>query len=124
VPANGAVKISCTVTNTGNFEGDEVVQLYVSDRYASMVRPNKELAGFKRLTLKPGESCKVTFTLHASQLAFLDKKMQWIVEAGEVDVFIGASANDMAVKGSFEISDTVILPNSEREYFAQAAITM
>jgi beta-glucosidase len=124
VPADGVVEISCTVTNTGSRAGDEVVQLYVSDRYASMVRPNKELAGFKRLTLLPGEHCKVTFSLHANQMAFLNKKMQWVVEAGDVDVFIGASSNDMAVKGSFKISDTMILSNSRREYFAEVTIAM
>jgi beta-glucosidase len=123
VQADGAVKISCIVTNTGKREGDEVVQLYVSDRYASMVRPNKELAGFQRLTLMPGEHRKVTFTLYANQMAFLNKKMQWVVEAGDVDVFIGASSSDMAVKGSFKISDTMILQNSSREYYADSIIS-
>jgi beta-glucosidase len=120
VPASGAVEISCQVANIGDREGDEVVQLYVSDRYASMTRPNKELAGFKRVTLKPGEKCKVTFTLYSNQLAFLNTKMQWVVEEGDVDLFIGASSCDEAVKGSFRISDTVTLPDSSREYFAQA----
>jgi beta-glucosidase len=123
IPPDGAIKIACTVTNTGNREGDQVVQLYVSDRCASMVRPNKELGGFKRLTLKPGESRKVIFTIHPSQLAFLNKQMQWVVEAGEVDFFIGASSADPVLKGSFKITDSVILPGSSREYFAEATLS-
>jgi beta-glucosidase len=123
VPADGVINISCIVTNTGDREGDEVVQLYVSDRYASMVRPNKELAGFKRITLKPDKHCKVTFTLHANQLAFLNRKMQWMVEAGDVDIFIGTSSNDKAVQGSFTVSNSKVLQNSSREYFSEAVIS-
>ena len=57
--------------------GDEVVQLYLVDRYASMTRPVKELAGFKRITLQPGEAKKVIFEVEASQMAFLDLEMKW-----------------------------------------------
>lgn len=124
VPADGVIEISCKVTNTGDREGDQVVQLYVTDRCASLVRPNKELAGFKRVRLQPGKRCKVTFRLHANQLAFLNNKMQWIVEAGEVDVFIGAASNDKAVEGSFTISDSRILQNSSREYYSEAVVSM
>jgi beta-glucosidase len=123
IPADGVIDISCIVTNRGHREGDEVVQLYITDRFASMVRPSKELAGFKRVTLQPGKSCKVTFTLHASQLAFLNSRMQWMVEAGDVDIFIGTSSDDRAVEGSFAISDTRVLQNSSREYCAQAMIS-
>jgi beta-glucosidase len=122
VPADGVVDISCVVTNTGDREGDEVVQLYITDRYASMVRPTKELAGFKRVTLKPGKSCKITFTLHPNQLSFLNKDMQWMVEAGDVDIFIGSSSTDKAVQGSFTISDSKVMMDSNREFFSEAVI--
>ena len=66
----------------GSRAGDEVVQLYLRDLYASMARPVKELAGFKRITLEPGEKQTVIFEVKASQMAFLDMNMQWKVEKG------------------------------------------
>ena len=77
IGAQGSVQIETTVCNTGECEGDEVVQLYLIDRYASMTRPVKELAGFKRISLKAGEKKTVIFEVSASQMAFLDKDMRW-----------------------------------------------
>ncbi len=69
IDAQGSVRIAATVSNVGECEGDEVVQLYLIDRYASMTRPVKELAGFKRISLKPGEKKRVVFEVFASQTA-------------------------------------------------------
>src|SRR5690606_30056653 len=69
IPADGEVGIAVTVRNTGRIAGDEVVQLYVRDPVASVARPVKELRGFKRITLAPGEASRVEFTLSARQLA-------------------------------------------------------
>src|SRR5699024_6138811 len=77
IPAGGRLEISLEVRNTGDRKGDEVVQLYIRDRYASMTRPNMELAGFLRVTLLPGEKKRLRFTLPMSQLAFLDGEMRW-----------------------------------------------
>lgn len=103
VPADGCVEISFDLTNKGARAGDEVAQLYLRDRYASMTRPQRQLGGFTRITLQPGETRRIVFTVHAEQLAFLDAEMQLIVEPGAVDLFIGPSSAEEALEGMFEI---------------------
>ncbi|WP_333819021.1 glycoside hydrolase family 3 N-terminal domain-containing protein [Ohtaekwangia sp.] len=83
------ITVSVTVKNTGSREGKEVVQLFVSDLYASVTPDVKRLRGFEKITLKPGESQKVTFTLGARDIAFVGKDLHWIVEKGEYEVNIG-----------------------------------
>lgn len=122
VPSDGFVRISCTITNIGDRPGDEVVQLYFSDRYASMVRPVKELAGFKRITLRPGEMKTISFKLYANQTAFINKDMKWMIEAGDIDVMLGVSSENFQLRSSFKIVDTVVLDNSTREYYAEVEI--
>jgi beta-glucosidase len=97
------VEISCRVTNTGKVAGDEVVQLYVNDEFASSPRPVKELKGYIRLTLKPGESQQVTFELPVDLLAFYDRNLDLIIEAGTIKIMIGSSSVDIRLEGSFEI---------------------
>jgi beta-glucosidase len=97
------VKISFKVKNTGSRVGDEVVQLYIHDRVASVERPVKELKGFKRLTLQPGEEKEVIFTLFPEQLAFYDEFMRLIVEPGVFEVMIGSSSEDIRLSGEFEV---------------------
>jgi len=118
VPADGMIKVSCDVTNTGDRAGEEVVQVYVSDELASMIRPNKELAGFARIPLKAGETKRVQFSMKASQFAFLDKKMKWVLEAGKMTVRIGASSEDIRLTGSFEIEDTAYIEGKSRGFYA------
>lgn len=100
--------ISLSVTNTGKIAADEVVQLYMRDPVASVARPVKELRGFVRLTLKPGETRKVTFHLHATQTALWKTADQWRVEAGRIDVMVGASSEDIRLKGSFTITGSAV----------------
>jgi beta-glucosidase len=88
------LSMSVKVTNTGARESDEVVQLYVSDRVASMTRPVKELKGFARVCLAPGEAKIVRFDLDLKQLAFYDEDMAYIVEPGQLAVMVGASSED------------------------------
>lgn len=119
----GTVAISVTVKNVGDREGDEVVQLYVRDVVASVVRPVKELKGFKRITLKPGEAKRVTFYLSADQLAFYDRSMRFVVEPGTIEVMVGSSSEDIRLKGSFEIAgDTREVPG-ERIMFTKVEVT-
>lgn len=80
VNPNEQISIEMTLKNTGSRAGDEIVQLYFRDCYASTTRPVKELAGFKRVTLEPGEEKRVRFLMKASQTAFLDRNMKWKVE--------------------------------------------
>ncbi len=97
------VEISCRVTNKGAVAGDEVVQLYTRDVYASLPRPVKELRGYERIHLKPGESKKITFQLGVEQLAFYDFDLKLAVEPGKILVMIGSSSEDIRLTGEFEI---------------------
>lgn len=121
VPAGEGVEVSFTVENTGPVPGDEVAQLYVSDVYASMTRPVKELAGFARVHLEPGEKKRLTFSLHTSQLAFLDQDMKWKIEHGEIRVEAAASSDDVRLSGSFRIDGDLWIEGKEREFWAEAA---
>jgi len=82
------------VTNTGNRDGQEVVQLYVRDRVSSVTRPVKELKGFAKVALKPGETTTVTFDVGPDALAFHDVAMRWVVEPGEFTIMVGTSSRD------------------------------
>lgn len=111
--------ISCTVENTGNCEGDEVVQLYLRDRFSSMTRPVKELAGFKRIHLKPEEKMQIIFTVKADQMAFLERQMRWKVEKGDIDVEIGSSSEDIRLTGEYRITEDQWINGPERSFYAE-----
>ncbi|MDQ0379830.1 beta-xylosidase/alpha-l-arabinosidase [Amycolatopsis thermophila] len=107
VPTDGAVEISAVVRNSGARTGDEVVQLYVSDVQAQVTRPVRQLAGFARVTLDPGEKTTVTFRLHADRLAFTGLDLRRIVEPGTIEVFVGRSVDDLPCRGAFELTGPV-----------------
>jgi len=98
----GAVAVSVEVVNTGDRSGDEVVQLYIRDLVASMTRPVRELKGFRRISLKPGESQRVTFTLGPEHLGFHDPRMEYVVEPGTFHVWVGPSSVG-GLEGAFEV---------------------
>jgi beta-glucosidase len=98
------VRISAWIKNSGAVAGDEVVQLYIRDTYASLPRPVKELKGYARLTLKPGEARRVTFILPANMLAFYDTSLNLVLEPGEIQVMLGSSSEDIRLSGRFEIA--------------------
>jgi len=105
IPPDGEATISVTVTNTGQRAGDEVVQLYLRDCLSSVTRPVRELKGFQRLTLQPGESRRVAFTLTPANLALLDEAMHLVVEPGEFAVMVGGSSvGDGVVNGRFTVT--------------------
>jgi len=89
---DGALKVSFTLTNTGKYEGKEVVQMYIRDEVASVTRPVKELKGFEMVALKPGESKEVSFTIDAKTVAFYSANNTWEAETGDFKVFIGGSS--------------------------------
>lgn len=91
--ANSPLKISVTVSNTGNRDGEEVVQLYVRDLVGSVTRPLKELKGFQKIMLKKGESRTVTFTLSADDLRFYDRNMAFRAEPGAFDIWVGGHSD-------------------------------
>ena len=88
-------EVSCTVTNTGSRTGDEVVQLYLRDCVSSVVSYDSMLRGFERITLEPGQSRTVRFTLGPEQMVMLDKDMNWTVEPGDFEVRVGSSSEDI-----------------------------
>jgi len=95
MPMDGQVTASVTVTNTGTRTGTEVVQLYIGDRVAKGVRPYKELRGFERVTLAPGESREVRFVLDADRMGYFEPyALQWTLEPGEVEIMTGPNARD------------------------------
>jgi beta-glucosidase len=100
------IEISIDVANTGGVASDEVVQLYVRDPVASVARPLLELRGFKRIELGPGARKRVSFTLTPEQFAFWSARGEWLIEAGRIDFWIGASSADLRASGSFEITKT------------------
>jgi beta-glucosidase len=104
------------VTNTGSVAGDEVVQLYVRDEFASAPRPVKELKGYARVPLQPGESKMVTFHLPVDQLAYYDDKLNLVLEPGRILVMLGSSSDDIRLEGEFEITGAATMPAKERVF--------
>lgn len=94
IPADGTVKVSVEIRNTGNIAGDEIVQMYIRDRFSSVTRPVKELKDFARIHLEPGETRTVEFTVTPDKLMFLNKDLRPVVEPGEFIVMVGPSSDD------------------------------
>ncbi len=90
---NGKVSVSVDIKNTGQRKGAETVQMYIRDNYSSVTRPVKELKGFKKIWLEPGQSQTVNFTIDPESLSFYDKDMKWIVEPGEFTIMIGGASD-------------------------------
>jgi len=102
IDANAKLMVSVEVENVGRRAGDEVVQLYIRDPVASMTRPVKELKGFQRVTLQPGEKRRVEFTLDREQLGFWNREMRYVVEPGEFRIMVGSSSEDV-IEAKFEV---------------------
>ena len=90
--ADGSINASVLLTNTGKLEGKEVVQFYLQDPYASAVRPVRELKGFELVSLKPGESKRINFTIDEKMLEFYNANNTWVSEAGDFNVYIGTDS--------------------------------
>lgn len=106
----GCVQVSCKITNTGRYEGDEVVQLYVNDVISSTTTYEKSLRGFERIHLKPGESRTVHFSLVPDDLILINANHERVVEPGEFKVMIGSSYEDIRLTGSFYYRSTQTNP--------------
>ena len=101
------MSVSVKVKNIGEISGDEVIQLYISDKYSSITRPVKELKAFQRVSLKPGESKEILFELNKSAFAYYDSEMNYIVEAGDFDILVGNSSRDEDLKNTnFNVEKT------------------
>ena len=104
----GNITVSCEVENVGKRKGDEVVQLYINDIVSSVTTHVKDLRGFERITLEPGEKKVVTFTLTPDDLALLNRSMEWEVEPGVFHVMVGSSSEDIRLNGSFQIINELV----------------
>ncbi|MFA6456395.1 MAG: glycoside hydrolase family 3 N-terminal domain-containing protein [Bacteroidota bacterium] len=100
--AGEQIEVSVTITNTGKYNGEEIVQLYLRDNVGSIVRPVKELKDFKKIQLRAGESKTVQFIIDKEKLSFYNQQLQWGAEPGEFDVMVGASSEDIRLRETFE----------------------
>jgi beta-glucosidase len=126
IQAGGQVRISAEITNSGDCAGDEVVQLYArrtgADQFGAAPRPIKELKGFKRISLQPGERRTVTFTLFANQLSTYDEELISAVQPGKVEVMIGSSSANLPLKGTFEITGVKTCVHDTKVFFSQTQV--
>ncbi|HSH19367.1 MAG TPA: glycoside hydrolase family 3 N-terminal domain-containing protein, partial [Draconibacterium sp.] len=98
IKTDGTSVVSVDIKNTGKYAGDEVVQMYVRDDFASVGRYNKMLKGFKRITLKPGETRTVSFELNSDNLSLLNQEMEMVVEPGDFTIYLGSSSREKDLK--------------------------
>ncbi|HEY1648011.1 MAG TPA: glycoside hydrolase family 3 C-terminal domain-containing protein [Terracidiphilus sp.] len=102
---NGTVQVKVDVKNTGQRTGDEVVQMYVHDPDTAQVQPKEQLQGFERISLTPGETKTVTFSLPVEQLAYWSiSKHEYVIHPGTFDVMIGSASDDLRQKGTFDVT--------------------
>ena len=105
ITPNQKVQVRCKVTNTGKRAGDEVVQLYVRDLLSSVTTYEKNLEGFERIHLQPGETKEVSFTLDRKALELLNAKNDWVVEPGDFSIMLGASSEDIRLTGTLTVKE-------------------
>ncbi|WP_197092692.1 glycoside hydrolase family 3 N-terminal domain-containing protein [Labilibaculum euxinus] len=105
--AQGNIEVSLDIKNVGDCKGDEVVQLYIKDKVSSVISYVMQLRGFDRISLEPGETKTVHFSITPDDLQILDKNMNWTVEPGEFEVLLGSSSKDIRLKEQFVIKEIV-----------------
>src|SRR5262249_34374513 len=94
IKRNASTQVLVDMTNTGQFQGTEVVQMYIRDRISSVTRPIKELKRFKKVSLEPGQTQTVALDITPDSLAFYDVNMKYVVEPGDFDILVGNSSRD------------------------------
>jgi Fibronectin type III-like domain len=114
VPTDGEVEVSVRVRNTGTRAGHEVVQLYLHDVVAQVTRPVRQLTGFAKVRLEPGESARVRFQVHADRTAFTGRDLRRVVEPGEVEVLVGTSSTDLPCRAVLRLSGPTRLVGHDR----------
>jgi beta-glucosidase len=102
------IELSIDVTNAGSRAGDEVVQLYARDEVASVARPDQQLIGFTRLSIEPGRTRSVRFSVHPSRLAFYDPRMRFVVEPGSFRFMVGASSADLRAEATVDLAGDLV----------------
>jgi beta-glucosidase len=127
VDVDGSVTATVDVTNTGGLDGDEVVQLYIRDPRARITRPLLELKAFARLAVAAGSTRRVSFAVPVAQLGYyddLDGRLRYVVEAGEIEVFVGRSSDDLVPAGSFHIDTgaTSVVAVDDKQFVATVVV--
>ena len=138
VDSRDQVNITFEIKNIGKVRGEEVVQLYLHDLEALVTRPVEELFGFKRVALDPGEKAEINFNVSMKQLGFYNEKMEFIVEPGNIEVFIGSvyshhgperldirdlfSKKDVKLRGKFEITGETVDLSNDKEFFSKVEV--
>jgi beta-glucosidase len=112
----GRAKVTVDIQNIGKRPGTETVQMYLHERYAPVSLPVKQLRGFERVLLSPGETKAVTLTIRPEDLMLLDRDMRWRLAPGNFDVMIASSSENVVLRGSFEVkaSDPIADPLADR----------
>ncbi len=105
IKSNETIKVSFQLKNTGKVAGEEVAQLYLKDKFGSVVRPVLELRDFQKVKLNAGESKTIEFTIDKEKLSFYNNKLEWVAEPGDFEVMIGTSSADIKLKSDFELAD-------------------
>lgn len=103
IKSNEKIKVSFQLKNTGKVAGEEVAQLYLKDKFGSVVRPVLELRDFQKVKLNAGESKTIEFTIDKEKLSFYNDKVEWVAEPGDFEVMIGTSSADIKLKSDFEL---------------------
>jgi beta-glucosidase len=101
--ANETIEVAVTITNTGKFAGEEVIQLYLRDKVGAVVRPILELKDFQKIKLEVGETKIIKFIIDNQKLSFYNDKLDYESELGDFDLMIGSSSADIRLKDSFEL---------------------
>jgi beta-glucosidase len=122
IGSDGSVDVGVRVTNIGERSADEVVQLYIRGLDGSVTRPVRQLRGFRRVTLAPGEACRVTFRLHAELFAFAGVDRAVSVEPGRQRIMVGSSSADIAAEAEVRITGERRLLTDRRGYLAQVTV--
>ena len=122
VEPDGALEVSVTVANTGDRAGAEVVQLYLHDVVAQVTRPLKQLTGYAKVRLAPGERRRVTFEVHMDRTSFIGRDLRRVVEPGEIRIFVGTSSEDLPLEGGFAIVGDLRHVGEGRELLTPARV--
>ena len=101
--AKDRIDVAVTITNTGKYDGEEVVQLYLHNKVASVVRPIKELKDFQKIQIATGASKTIHFQINAQKLSFYNQQLAWVTEPGDFELMIGSSSADIRLKTEFEL---------------------
>ena len=123
LPTDGSIRARCTVTNTGDRTGDQVVQLYYHFSGAHVIRPNKQLVGFARVTLAPGESKTVEFDLKAAQLGYYNEDMDFVVEPGPAELSLGTSSEDLCDTHTIRLAGDPVDLMGRRSYTCAVSVS-